>query len=61
MTKSLSIKIVFFLFRVCFLCEQNKSYLIKYVDHSQFPLKYIYDFFKTYLKIGITKWIYVEK
>ncbi len=44
-----------------YLDKEKKSYLIKYVDHSQFPLKYIYDFFKTYLKIGITKWTYVDK
>ena len=44
-----------------YMKEQNMEYLIKKVNHSQFPLKYIYDFFKMFLKIGMTKWTFVEK
>ena len=44
-----------------YLKENNKEYLIKRVYHTQFPLKYIYDFFKMFFKIGMTKWTYVDK
>jgi omega-3 fatty acid desaturase (delta-15 desaturase) len=44
-----------------YMKEQDMEYLIKKVNHSQFPLKYIYDFFKMFLKIGMTKWTFVEK
>ncbi len=43
-----------------YLKSENKEYLIKKKDHSLFPLKYIYDFFKLYFKIGLTKWIYID-
>jgi omega-3 fatty acid desaturase (delta-15 desaturase) len=38
-----------------YLIDQDKEYLIKKVNHTQFPLKYIYDFFKMFFKIGMTK------
>lgn len=44
-----------------YLKEKDMDYLIKKVNHAQFPLKYVYDFFKMFLKVGMTKWTFVEK